>query len=76
GRVEVLDRDSFHGKVGAFTVGYGHELPSPAPWLSLSLGGQVNFYRVPTEAIPLYGPSPAGAQVSLRLRLKSSRMTF
>ncbi|MFO0280469.1 MAG: hypothetical protein ACK532_00995 [Acidobacteriota bacterium] len=76
GRVEVLDRDSFHGKVGAFTVGYGHELPSPAPWLSLSLGGQVNFYRVPAEAIPLYGRSPAGAQLSLRLRLKSSRMTF
>ncbi len=76
GRVEVTDRDSFHGKVGAFTAGYGHELPSPAPWLSLALGGQFNWYRVPQGVQSLYGRSPVGAQVNLRLRLKSGRMTF
>jgi hypothetical protein len=76
GRTEYLDRDSFHGKVTAYTIGYGRELKSPVKWASLSLGGQFNFYRVPPEAKPLYGSSPVGAQVNLRLRLKSSRMTF
>lgn len=76
GRVEVTDRDAFHGKVGMFTAGYGHELPSPSKWMSLALGGQFNWYRVPGEVQPLYGRSPVGVQVNLRMRLKSSRMTF
>ncbi|MBM3762962.1 MAG: hypothetical protein FJW36_22270 [Acidobacteria bacterium] len=76
GRIEYVDRDSFHGKVTATTIGYGRELKSPAKWLSMSLGGQFNFFGVPPEARPLYGSSPVGAQVNLRMRLKSSRMTF
>jgi hypothetical protein len=75
-RMEYLDRDSFHGKVTATTLGYGHEIPSPSKWLSLSLGGQFNFYRIPAEVKPIYGSSPIGAQITLRARLKSSRMTF
>jgi len=76
GRIEYLDRESFHGKVSAFTAGYGHEIKSPVKWASMSLGGQFNWYRAPAEAKPLYGSSPVGAQVNLRIRLKSSRMTF
>ncbi|GAB4410376.1 MAG: hypothetical protein OHK0021_19850 [Bryobacter sp.] len=63
-------------KVSAFTFGYGYELPSPRPWLSVSLGGQLTGYRVPTVLKAAYGSSPVGAQVFLRFRLKSSRMTF
>jgi hypothetical protein len=76
GRVEYLDRDSFHGKVTAFTAGYAREIPSRTKWLSFSLGGQFNWYRVPPEAVPIYGSSPVGAQITLRARLKSSRMSF
>ena len=76
GRAEYLDRESFHGKLTAITLGYGHELRSPVKWASLSLGGQFSFYRTPIEAQPAYGKSPVGAQLTLRARLKSSRMTF
>jgi hypothetical protein len=86
GRLEHTDKDATLldsaneeyrlAKVSAFTLGYGHELPSPRPWLSLSLGGQLTAYRAPEVLQPLYGSSPFGAQVFLRLRLKSSRMTF
>ncbi len=76
GRAEYLDREFFHGKLTAFTVGYGYEIKSPVPWASLSLGGQFNWYRVPAEAKPLYGSAPIGGQINLRLRLKSGRMTF
>jgi len=76
GRMEYLDRDSFHGKVTALTFGYGRELKSPSKWLSLSLGGQFSVFRSPQEARPIYGSSPVGAQIILRARLKSSRMSF
>jgi hypothetical protein len=76
GRAEYLDRESFHGKVTTFTAGYAHEIPIPSKWLSFSLGGQFNWYRVPDEAKRAYGSSPVGAQITLRARLKSSRMSF
>lgn len=86
GRIEHTDKDATLldsaneeyrlAKVSALTVGYGHELPSPRPWLSLSLGGQLSLYRTPEVLKPLYGSSPVGAQLFLRMRLKSSRMTF
>ncbi len=86
GRLEHTDKDGTLldaaneeyrlAKVSAFTAGYGYELPSPRPWLSLSLGGQVSVYRTPEVLKPLYGASPVGAQVFLRFRLKSARMTF
>jgi hypothetical protein len=76
GRVEHLDRDFFRGKVSAFSVGYGHELPSPAKWMSLSAGAQFNVYRAPDAAVAAYGRAPVGVQVFLRARLKSGRMTF
>jgi hypothetical protein len=85
-RLEHTDKDSLLldpnseeyrlAKVSALTIGYGHELPSPRPWLSLSIGGQLTAYRTPEVLKPFYGASPVGAQVFLRLRLKSSRMTF
>lgn len=76
GRAEYLDREMFHGKVTAFTAGYGHEIKSPVKWASMSLGGQFSVFRSPEAARPIYGSSPVGVQVQLRMRLKSGRMTF
>jgi hypothetical protein len=86
GRIEHTDKDATLlereneeyrlAKVSALTIGYGHELPSPRPWLSLSLGGQFTVYRAPDVLKPFYGSNPVGAQVFLRMRLKSSRMSF
>lgn len=85
-RLEHTDKDSLLldrfseeyrlAKVSALTLGYGHELPTPRPWLSASIGAQVTVNRTPDVLKPFYGSSPVGAQVFLRLRLKSARMTF
>lgn len=86
GRVEHTDKDATLSnpaneetrlaKVTAFSFGYGHELPSPAKWLSLSAGAQFNVYRTPVVLRPQFGNLPVGGQFYLRARLKSSRMTF
>jgi hypothetical protein len=54
----------------AYTVGYERELPRPSSWLSAGLGGQLMLFGVPDNLKPIYGDSPAGVQIFLRLRLQ------
>jgi len=87
GRAENTDRDNLllyeeapfvlfadeqrYTRVQAYTAGYERELPSPASWLSVGLGGQIMTYGVPANLRPVYGDHPAGMQFFLRLRLKT-----
>jgi hypothetical protein len=83
GRAERTDRDSTLrfvtgeptriGQVSALTLGYGHDLPSPARWLSASMGGQVMLYRPSASLRADYSATPVGAQVFLRFRLDTAR---
>ncbi len=61
------------GFVQAYTAGYERELPrnwfSGARWLTAGIGGQVTLYRPPVELRKVYGDTPVGAQIFLRLRL-------
>ena len=83
GRIENVDRtnelllgsdpepagfsEGIVGRVQAFTLGYGREF-NTIPYLSTSLGAQVNWYAVPDVLKPLYGSHPVGGMVYLRFR--------
>lgn len=87
GRAENTDRDSYllyeeapfvrlteeqrYTRVQSYTVGYEREIPSPLPWLSAGLGGQIMIFGVPDNLRPIYGDRPIGAQFFLRFRLRS-----
>ncbi len=83
GRVENIDRtnelllgenpvprgftEHFLARVQAYTVGYGHDIDL-IPHLATALGGQVTFYGVPASLHSLYGPSPTGVTLFLRIQ--------
>jgi hypothetical protein len=87
GRAENTDKDSLvlyeeapflllideqrYTRVQAYTAGYARELPSPIPWVSTAIGGQVTAYRVRDSLRPLYGDVPVAGQIFLRLRLNN-----
>ena len=83
GRLERTDRDSTLlgeeepsriGQVTALTLGYAHDLPRPAPFLTAALGGQIMVFKPSQSLEPLYGSStPVGAQFFLRVRFDSGR---
>jgi hypothetical protein len=58
-------------RVQAYTAGYERELPSWTRYLSTGVGSQLTVYHVPPLLSPIYGTSPFGVQVFLRLRLVS-----
>lgn len=86
GRAENTDRDSYllyeeapfvrlteeqrYTRVQSYTAGYERELPSPAGWLGVGLGGQLMLYGVPDNLRPIYGEHPVGMQFFVRLRLR------
>ncbi len=81
GRFEYADKDAtlagFHqerhfGNVTALTLGYAHDLPQIASWVSTALGGQAMLYFPSAGYHPFYSKHPVGAQVFLRARLKDS----
>jgi len=88
GRVENTDRDTLllfeeapfvrlveeqrYTRVQAYTGGYERELPSPAGWLSVGLGGQLTIFVSPDNLKPIYGSKPLGLQVFLRMRLRDA----
>jgi len=60
--------------VTALTLGYAHDLPRPAPFLTAALGGQIMVFKPSQSLEPLYGSStPVGAQFFLRVRFDSGR---
>jgi hypothetical protein len=83
GRIENVDRtnellldggaepagftEGIVGRVKAFTAGYSREF-NVIPYLSTSLGAQVNWYGVPEVLKPMYGSHPVGGMVYLRIR--------
>lgn len=83
GRLERTDRDSTLrgdeepsriGQVTALTLGYAHDLPRPAPFLTAALGGQLMVFKPSQSIEPLYGSStPVGAQFFLRVRFDNTR---
>lgn len=64
----LLVDEQRYARVQLYTAGYSRELPSPAGWLSASLGGQITIFHAPPQLAPVYGANPAGAQLILRLR--------
>jgi hypothetical protein len=62
------DEEDRAGRVGALTLGYGHELPRLVPNLSTMLGGQVMAFFPGPAFRPVYGSNPWGAQIFLRAR--------
>jgi hypothetical protein len=55
------------GRVQAYTLGYSREF-NVIPYVSTSLGAQVNWYGVPEVLKPIYGSHPVGGMIYLRLR--------
>lgn len=79
-RFELTDKDarlagredeSPIGRVKAITLGYSRELPISTSWLGFALGGQVSSYWTPPALRPFYGDHPVGAQIFLRMRLRT-----
>jgi hypothetical protein len=57
-------------RIGAYTVGYTRDIPSPLRLVETGLGTNVTFYTTPAAIKPYYGQHPMGVNVFLRLRLK------
>jgi hypothetical protein len=58
-------------RVQAYTAGYERELPSWTRYLSTGIGSQFTIYHVPPLLSPIYGASPVGVQMFVRVRLLS-----
>ena len=63
--------ERFLARIQAYTAGYDRAL-SLVPHLSTAVGGQVTFYRKPEFLTPIYGGSPVGVVVFVRLRTGGS----
>jgi hypothetical protein len=58
-------------RVQAYTAGYERELPAWSRYLSTGIGSQLTVYHVPPLLSPIYGASPVGLQMFIRMRLAS-----
>ena len=56
-------------RIQAYTAGYERELPSWSRYLSTGIGAQLMVYHVPSLLTPIYGDSPMGLQMFIRMRL-------
>jgi hypothetical protein len=61
--------ERFFARVQAYTAGYDRDL-GHIPHLATALGGEFEWYGVPTVLKPVYGEHPVGGVVFLRIRLQ------
>ncbi len=55
--------------IGAYTLGYVHDLPHPERGTVVGLGGQMTFNTRPASLVPFYGPqTPWGFELFARFR--------
>jgi hypothetical protein len=79
GRVEWVDKDELFGeagptyRIGAYTVGFTHDLGTMFGTLETGIGANVTTYSVPAAIQPFYGSRPVGASVYLRVRIHQER---
>lgn len=78
GRWELVDKDELLPtgevfRIGAYTLGFTHDLPPVIPGLETGIGANATAYTLPGSLDPVYGTHPWGVDVYLRLRLKPSR---
>jgi len=88
GRIELVDKDELFSaqpvleeelertagstfRIGAYTIGYTHDVKL-FRYLETGLGANFSAYSLPEAIKPYYGNHPVGANVFLRLRLKSA----
>ena len=88
GRIELVDKDELFSaqpvleeqldrtagstfRIGAYTVGYTRDVKL-FRYLETGLGANFSAYSLPGAIKPYYGNHPVGANVFLRLRLKSA----
>lgn len=60
--------ERFLGRIQAYSLGYGHDLPSPE-WLAAELGGQWTLYHAPASLRADYGAHPQGLALFLKIGL-------
>jgi hypothetical protein len=88
GRIELVDKDELFSaqpaleqqleqtagstfRIGAYTVGYTRDVKL-FRYLETGLGANFSVYSLPAAIKPYYGDHPVGANVFVRLRLKSA----
>lgn len=67
---EVDERYGSSFRIGAYTLGYTRDIPL-FRYLQTGIGANVEFYSQPDALKPFYGNHPVGANVFLRVRLRS-----
>jgi len=77
-RWELVDKDELLPtgqvfRIGAYTVGWTHDLPPVIPGLETGIGANATAYTLPADLQPYYGARPWAVNVYLRLRLNPAR---
>ncbi len=75
GRWELVNKDELLVtgqvfRVGAYTLGFTHDLPDVIAGLETGIGANATTYTVPEGLVGYYGAHPWGVNVYLRLRLR------